>query len=404
MRSKSSKEEQKKICVITNGCPENRIDSATLLELSKENGWIATSDYRKADMVLFNACGLTEDCQNNSVKTINQIQAGKKSSAKLIAYGCLSKINIDRLRDVYQGFTSGSDEIEQISKVIDIKTNPHEAQANYLVPQMQRWDIPSLKKIISHVFISKLLTRIYCSCFNRGVHICTPHTFYIKVSTGCLNTCSYCGVRLSRGTIKSKSMEKVINEFEEGLDKGYAEFALIGTDLGAYGRDRGETLCTLLRELVKRNGNYKIKLRNIQPRFLIDMMSEFLDILRCGKISYIGSAVESGNNRMLKLMNRGYRIEPFKEAILTLKREFPKLQINTQIMICFPSETEEEFNDTVRLLDELDFAFVEVYIFQPRPNTEGEKMNGQISNKVAAGRLRKLLINSFFKKYKLLIW
>jgi len=389
--------------VIANGCPENRIDGAMMREFFKENGWIVANDHRDADMVLFNACGLTQDSQKSSIKIINQIKAGKKPSAELIVCGCLTKINKDCLREVYQGFTFGSDEIEQLSRIIETKTNPRDIHANCLIPQTQRWDIPNFRKLINPMFFPKLLTRVYYSRLKQGAYVSGPHTFYIKVSTGCLNACSYCGVRLSRGRLNSKPVKKVIDEFEEGLAKGYTEFALIGTDLGAYGRDHGNTLAVLLKELIKRKGDYKIKLRNIQPRFLIEMMPEFLKILECGKISYIGSAAESGNNRILKLMNRGYRIEDFKKAIRVLNREFPKIQINTQVMVGFPGETEEEFHDTVRLLDEVAFDFVEVYIFQPRPNTKAEKMNGQIPQKVIMRRFRKLYMRSLFKKYTILV-
>jgi MiaB/RimO family radical SAM methylthiotransferase len=242
------------------------------------------------------------------------------------------------------------------------------------------------------------LTKPYYCRLNRAINCFNANTFCIKVSTGCLNSCSFCGVRLSRGRLKSKPIDKVVDEFEEGLTEGYAEFALIGTDLGAYGRDQGTTLTALLGELVKAKGDYRIKLRNIQPRFLIEMMPQLVEILQCGKISHLSSSPQSGNNRILRLMKRGHRIEDFKEAILTLNREFPEIQIRTQVMVGFPSETEEEFQDTVRLLDEVCFDFAEVYLFSPRPDTEAAKMKDQIPQKVARRRYHKLYMKSLFNQ------
>jgi len=370
----------KKAFFITNGCPENRIDLARMQEFLKANGWGATSTIGDADIILFNTCGLTHYSQEVSIKIIKQLlKARKKPSAKLIVYGCLPKINRDRRREVYQGFTFGSDEIERLTEIIETKTSPQDISANYLLPftenaSVSKWRVPNFTKIVDLMAIKKRLTTGYYQRLEQTINVFHPYSFCIKVSTGCLTVCSFCAVRLSRGTVKSKPINRVVDEFEEGLAKGYTEFALLGTDLGSYGRDQGTTLVALLKELVASKGDYQIRLRNIQPRFLIEMMPELRNLFQSGKISYLSSAAESGNNRILRLMNRGYRIEDFKEAILTINREFPKIQIRTQLMVGFTSETEEEFQDTVRLLDEVRFDFVEVYTFEARPNTKAARM------------------------------
>lgn len=393
-----------KVCVVANGCPENRIDAAGIQEFFKENGWAIITDYRDADIILFNACGATLYSQESSIGIVKQIKIRKKRCAQLIVCGCLPKINKERLREVFQGFIFGSDEIQRLCQITETKTTPQDFRANYLLPIMFRWNIPNLSNIASLMFIPKLLTRVYHLRHKQGVNNINPHTFCIKVSTGCLNTCSFCVIRLSRERVNSKPISKVVDEFKEGRAKGYKEFALIGTDLGAYGRDQGTNLTALLRELVERKGDYKIKLQYIQPRFLIEMMPELQGIFQSGKISYLSSVAESGNNRILGLMKRGYRMEDFKEAILTLNGEFPEIQMSTQVMVAFPSEREEEFHDTIRLLDEVSFDFVEAYLYQARPNTVAAKMKGQIAQKVRRRRLLELYTKSIFKEYKVFIW
>ena len=392
-----------KICVLASGCPENRIDGARMQEFFKQNGWTVTSDFRYADIILFNACGLTQDFQEASIEIINQIKARKKPSAELIVCGCLSKINKERLREVYQGPTFGSDELERLNEMFEAKIKAQDVHANFLLPRTTPWHRYkriSLKNFMNierlMMAIRERLTKSYRRRLSQAINVHSPHTFCIKVSTGCLNACSYCAIRFSRGGVKSKPIDKVVKEFEQGLEKDYKEFALIGTDLGAYGRDQGTNLVTLLKELLKKEGDYKVKLRNIQPRFLIEMMPELGEIFQSGKISYLSSAAQSGNNRILSLMNRGYRIEDFKEAIGTLNREFPEIRLRTQLMVGFPGETEEEFQDTIRLLDEVSFDFVEIYTFQPRPHTKAAKMEGQIPQKVARKRYHKLFMKSLF--------
>lgn len=392
----------KEICVISNGCPENRIDGARMQEFFKQNGWRVKSDFRLADIIFFNACGLTEYNQERSIEMINRIKALKKPNAELIVYGCLPKINKSRLRDVYQGLTFGSDEVERINGFFEHKIKAQDIYANYLIPlttlSKYKWSYLSVRENGILVTLTKLLTMGYWRSRIKAIHSCHPHTFCIKLSTGCLSACSYCAVRLSRGRLKSKPVRIVVKEFEEGLNKNYKEFALIGTDIGAYGRDLGTNLVSLLDGLIQKEGDYRINLRNIQPKFFIEMFPELREIFQSGKIAYIISAAQSGNNRILSLMNRGYSIEDFKKVILTLNREFPEIIIRTQLMVGFPSETEKEFQDTVRLLDEVSFDFVEVYMYQSRPGTRAAKMPNQTPHKLARRRYYKLFIKSVFNK------
>jgi tRNA A37 methylthiotransferase MiaB len=193
-------------------------------------------------------------------------------------------------------------------------------------------------------------------------------------------------------------MDMVIKEFEEGLGKGYKNFALLGTEVGAYGKDLGIDLVVLLKELISREGDYRISLRNLHPRNLIEMLPEFRKIFATGKISYIACAPESGNNRILGLMNRGYKIEDFKEAIGILNKEFPQMKIRTQIIVGFPTETEEEFQDSMRLVDDLHFDFVEVYMFEVRKGTRAATMTSQIPNIAKKRRCLKLLLKLLWRR------
>ncbi|KON28644.1 hypothetical protein AC481_00725 [miscellaneous Crenarchaeota group archaeon SMTZ-80] len=392
----------KKVYVGANGCHENRNDAARIQEFFIQNGWAVTSDFKKADLILFKACGALQTLNAESSDIINHLQAQKKSSADLIVGGCLSKNNHNLLRKIYRGPTFGPDEFEKLDEIFNQKTKAQDIHANSLLPYTDFYK--KYKKISCAlrdpgVFITavKWLTGKHFERLQAAISVVShPRTFFIKISTGCLCHCSFCSPRLARGTLKSKPVEKIVDEFEKGLRKGYTEFGLIGTDIGSYGRDHDVTLVTLLSELIKSNGDYKIKLRNLNPKFLIEMMPDLRKIFRSGKISYILTGVQSGNNRILKLMNRGYDIEDFKEAILTLNREFPKIQIRTQVIVGFPSETDEEYRDTARLLDELSFDVVDVFMFNPMPNTGAAKLGGQIPRRVIKRRFVKLYLRSMF--------
>ena len=389
----------KKVFLATNGCPENRIDLARMQQFLKENDWIVTKNVEDADLILFNTCGLTQFREDMSIKIMNQLKSRKKASAELIAFGCLPRINKERFRENYQGFTFGSDEIERITEIIK-RTNDKDVHANYLIPAItdasgDKWKIPNFKKLGRLMDIeSKVIMESY-KRIGSIINVYRPYSFLIKVATGCSGACTFCAVRLSRGKVKSKSIHKIAEEFDQGLAKGYSEFSLIGTDIGSYGRDQGTNLAVLLRELISRNGDYRIRLRNVHPRFLIEMMPELQEIFKTGIISYISSAAESGNNRILKLMRRGYTIEDFKEAIHFINKNFPDIQIRTHFMVGFPSETKQEFEDTLKILDELIFDIAEVYMFSPRVNTIAAQMHNQIPERIAKKRYLKLFRKSF---------
>jgi len=438
-----------KVFLTTNGCPENQIDLARMQKYLTENRWQIVNSIEESDLILFNACGLTHDMQESSIRIISELNLKKKPSTELIVCGCLPKINKNRLRQVYQNITFGSDEIERLSEALKIKTNPKNIYANYLLPQynnghkngrrilnLRKLFRSHLKKIFrsnpyvrtlyhdileyacglklgsaltldqnpifemasSMTAINKKLFYYYYGQLFEAINVFHPYSFCIKISTGCLTNCSYCAVRISRGILKSKPLNKVIHEFEEGLAMGFTEFSLIGTDTGSYGRDQGITLVTLLKKMLARKGDYQIRLRNVQPRFLIEMMPELQDLFESGKISYISTAAQSGNNRILKLMNRKYTIEEYKEAIRLINKKFSHIQIRTQIMVGFPSETEEEYRDSVRLLDELSFDIIEVYNYSPRPNTKAAKIKDRVPQKVAEKRYINLLVKSILNE------
>ncbi len=393
-----------KAYVCTNGCPENRIDAALMRKLLIENGFEPTNDNREADLCLFNACALTEDMEENSIVIVERLKAEGKPSSRLIVCGCLAKVNIVRLRQTYDGPTFGSDDIGALAEILNSQTNLEDLHVNTIIPWLgikdQDRDGSSItRKALKHLFrespfspwlivgpLFMKLTAGYYRSLCRQFTICRTDDFGIKVSTGCANACSYCSVKLSRGHVKSKPIQNVVGEFREGLARGFKEFSLLGTDLGSYGMDQGTNIAALLKAITGIEGDYKIRVRNLHPSSLIQMLPELLEVVRTGKISYISSALQSGNDRILGLMNRHYKVEELKEAVQAIKRECPEMEMCTQVMVAFPGESEEEFKDTLTALGKMKYDFTEVYRFSPRANTAASKMPYDIPEPVARRR------------------
>jgi MiaB/RimO family radical SAM methylthiotransferase len=367
----------KKACVLCNGCPESRIDSSVVQNFLIENGWTLTDKVEEADLVLFRACGLVNNAVDNSLRIIKKLDAQKKENAKFIVWGCLPKIDKEALRSVYSGITFGEDEVNIFDKILEAKKPIAEVTANYCVPRFE------FKPPAWNVSLERFLTKK----FNIVV---SEREFIIKASTGCLGNCSYCNVRKSRGLVHSKTIEEVVTEFRNGLKKGFRHLSLLGTDLGAYGRDLGYNLADLLVEMTKEKGEYKIGLRNVNPYYLIEMFEELRPIFARGKISFLLTAAQSGSDRILKLMRRRYKIQDFIRCIKVVNNEYPNIILRSQIMVGFPTETEEDFQMSMRLSDELKFDWVEIYKFSPNKGTLAATMMDQVPEHIKEIRYKQL--------------
>ena len=166
---------------------------------------------------------------------------------------------------------------------------------------------------------------------------------------------------------------------------------LLGTDLGWQGRDKGYTLVDLLQQMIEEKGDYRIGLRNVNPYILYRMLDELERVFFSNRIWYLGAAAESGSDRILKLMGRAYTVEEFKQSIDTLRRASPKLVIRTQLIVGFPTETDEDFQQSMRLIDDVKFDFVEIYPFSVRPGTYAAELEGQCSQEVIKDRYRRMV-------------
>ena len=378
----------KTACVICNGCPESRIDSARVQNFFKENGWNITKDLKKADFIIFRACGLRDLSTQESLQIIRKVKAEKKENAQFMVWGCLPKIDPEILGTEYKGVTFGEKEIGKLNKILEAKTPIEEIVANRTMPPFE------IKRSGLHGFFRKLygFTERHLSIDQ------SKSIFHIKVSSGCLGNCSFCAVRKSRGLLHSKSIDSIVSELRDGLKKGCRCFALLATDSGAYGRDLGYNLADLLVELTKEKGDYKIGLRNVNPYYLNEMFEQLRPIFSSGKIWFLSSAVESGSNRILKLMNRRYKVQDFKRCIQILNKEHPNIFLRTQLMVGFPTETEEEFQKTMHLLEEVRFDWIEVYPFSPRRGTPAATMEGQVPDKVKEIRFRQLTLKAMAQR------
>jgi len=369
-------------------------------------------DYTQADLIIFLGCSVNKDKEELSSKIIETIKHGKRPDAQLLPLGCIIKIRPDLARH-----DSNYSELTKKIKSISRFENHNFPAANCPYPEF--WQIADSLferrtssemicgychrnpkgilgrvNVILEASIIKVFAR-YRRWIDRETLVPSDKTFCLRISTGCKGNCSYCSIKLARGSIKSRPIDDIVNSFRHGLDLGYKDFALLGTDVSDYGKDQGKDLLDLLKKLVSHQGEFKLRLRNINPRWLIPSVDAFCEIAKTEKIAYILCPIESGSDQILEKMDRRYNAEDFIAAATKIRRTCPKISIKTQILVGFPGETENDFRKSEELFRLGLFDYVEVYAYTDRQGTRAANLPNHVPKEVITQRYRKLLWKSF---------
>jgi MiaB/RimO family radical SAM methylthiotransferase len=362
---------------VTNACDEGRLDTQRLKLLSKDAGFSCTNDVRQADLILLYACGHLAKHEANALRIIERIDRVKKPSARLIVWGCLPMINPESLRKVYDGPLVGPEDWTFFS---DLFNQPRErinhVFANALFPAVRP---PSRQqKISDRDFMFPI----------RKLYYYTARKWYIKIVSGCRNCCTYCSDRLAYKWSRSVPVDTILRQFGLGLAANRKHFFFVGRDLGSYGYDIDLTLADLLNKIAEAHPDqiYKIWLRNVSPESIIDLYPKLDQTLLSKRIFEIGSHIQSGSERILKLMGKTFNLDDWEKTMQDIGRNYPNIRLATSIMVGFPGETEEDFKKTTNLLRNLLFDRIVIYTYNERPNLPSLKLKGRVPEAIKMRR------------------
>ena len=386
-------------------CPRRSLDALKLQKYLVDNHWQPVSNPRKADFIFVYTCGSFVQYERTSIFTIDK--ALKNESAKVIVTGCLPKINPVLLEKYATAYVTSPDAPEMIAPVkagfsyselqdISIRNGIHDLYRGKLADRI------TVKKLLSFAYYSA--KRFFYSLQRRKTAeevLFTYNTYRIEIGKGCVGDCSYCAIRIGMPEYKSRSEDEVIEEFKSGLKKGYKTFALISGDIGCYGLDIGTDLPSLLSKIFAVSGDYKVILWDLNARWFLRYQSELIAVLKDNfeKVERIIMPIQSGSNRILKRMSRHYRIEEVKSCILKLKNDAPGIILETQILVGFPGETDEDFRESLDLVREMDFYDVAIFQYEDRPGTRAANMDAKVSKDVIKRR-NKILRKEISRKKK----
>jgi threonylcarbamoyladenosine tRNA methylthiotransferase MtaB len=302
------------------------------------------------------------------VRIIEKVNRLKKPSARLVVWGCLPKINPGALQEIYHGSLIGP---EEWSFFADLFNQPRErinhVFANALYPHVNSHSKSTSPQQIIDFMADKL-------------HSYVDRKWYIKIVSGCRNCCTYCSDRLAYRWTRSVPVETILRQFELGLSSNYKHFYFVGRDLGSYGYDIGLTLADLLNKIAETYSNqtYQISLFNTSPDSLITLYPKIDQTLLSKRIFEIGSHIQVGSKRILKLMGKTFKLDEWEKTLLDIDKNYPNIRVATSIMLGFPGETEEDFKQTINLLNNLLFDRIDVYPYCERPNLPSSKLDDRV--------------------------
>jgi tRNA A37 methylthiotransferase MiaB len=404
--------------VVSNGCHECFIDAALVQQfLSEKHGLILVEDIPSADIIVMLGCAVMQPKEDQTQELIRLIHERRRPDSAVIVGGCIAKVRPEIAK---AGSTPYDGLATQIENLIALKGQNGELKANfpYQPYRGHKKDLLGTvaarirqKVLLENAGASRLKRRLvrrlsqpfvaalsrYKDFVESRMDVWNTSTYTIKVSTGCRGNCSYCSIKKSRGSVSSKSIPCVVEEFKTGLEKGFRSFALIGTDIGDYGKDRGEDLLDLLRTLVAIPEPFRLRLRNVNPRWIIPAGTQFHEVLKSGKVAYLEAPMQSASDHILRLMNRGYRAGDFLEAMRAIRAVCSRLLVKTQIIVGFPGESQEDFQEDLDLVKTRLFDYIDVFRYSDRPNTKASGLPGKLPGKVVMRRYRKLFFKSLFQ-------
>jgi len=395
----------KKVFIYSLTCERRSLDAKKIFTYLSKNDYEIVYKPKNADIIIFVTCGALNVIVNNSLKKIMEFQ---KYDAELIVAGCLPKIEKESLSKIFKGRIIDTQDLNKIDELFPgsrVKFSEIDDENIPFQSTDESKPLNEIRKLFRRIrWIEQLKNRIVKhvvkNIFGKNSRIFQffkkMDFYHLKISTGCLGNCSYCAIKRGIGPLKSKTVEQNLKEFKKGLDEGYQIFLITADDVGAYGVDIGSSFPELLDKITEQSGEYKISIRHVAPIWIIKYIDDLEPILKRNKIINFGIPIESGSSRILKLMNRSSDIKKMKEVFLRLKNKFPDLILITTYLLGFPSETHEDFLQTLSFIEESRFDAGIIIPFSCRKGTKAEKIELKVSKKQMKKRLKNA--KSYLKK------
>ena len=359
------------------GCKVNSYESNIMMEDLERCGFVKGTE-TDSDIYIINTCTVTNTSDNKSMKTIRKVLRLYPDKI-VVACGCMTQVNSLYLKDLNVSIIIGNHGKSKITEYIN----------KYLKDKKQIIDITDFKD-----------NKFEDMCLNNF----DKTRAFVKIEDGCENFCSYCIIPYARGKVRSKDPKLVIEEVKNLISEGHKEVVLTGIHTGHYGSDINYKFSNLLKDLVKIKGLERLRISSIE---ITEITDDVLDVLKenSNLVSHMHIPLQSGSNEILKLMNRKYDKEYFIDKINKIRSIRPDISITTDVIVGFPSETEELFNETIETINKIKFSKIHVFPFSLRKGTKAEEIPNHVDDVTKKKRVKELvelsysLENSYMNKF-----
>ncbi|MFP5519642.1 MAG: tRNA (N6-isopentenyl adenosine(37)-C2)-methylthiotransferase MiaB [Bdellovibrionia bacterium] len=358
------------VYISTYGCQMNVNDSDRMQSLLEMANFRPVQNPEEASVIIINACSIREKPVHKVYSEVGTYRELKKKNPdlKIGVGGCVGQQEKENLikNQPMIDFVFGTDNIDSLPNLVAQVYEKEKA------------------KVVNAKFEHRAPYHVETLVRNPGV------STFVNITKGCDNFCSFCVVPYTRGREKSRPLQHVLSDIRNLIKRGVKEVTLLGQNVNSYESECGADFADCLERVAKETDIERIRFTTSHPK---DFNQKLVDVMYANQpkvCEYIHLPFQSGNSRILNLMNRGYTREQYLEKIAMIKKAIPNVVLSTDIIVGFPGETEEEFLDTVSLVQEVGFETIFAFKYSPRPFTKAAKMTEQVPEDIKSERLNRL--------------
>ncbi len=363
-------QDPKGVYISTYGCQMNVNDSERMLSLLEMSNYVEVKDPKDAELILINSCSVREKPVHKVRSEVGTYRELKKKNPRLKigVGGCVAQQEKDKLlKDApLVDFVFGTDAVDQL-------------------PDLVAQVIKEERKIVSAKFKHDEPYQIETLIRNPGV------ASFVNIGKGCDNFCTFCVVPFTRGREKSRSMKELIGDIQKLTARGVKEVTLLGQNVNSYHSDCGAGFGDLMKAICEDTDILRIRYTSPHPKDFDQALIDLSQKYRSKICDYLHLPAQSGSTEILALMNRNYTREEFLQKVKMIRDGIPGVALSTDLIVGFPGETEAQFQDTMKLIEEVRFENIYAFAYSPRPFTKAAKFEGQLDEPTKFRRLNELL-------------
>ena len=373
---------EKKIFIKTFGCQMNEYDSNRIYDSVKKIGFKKTDKHEEASCYILNTCHIRDKAKEKVYHEVGRVKKlyRKKNKPILIVAGCVAQAENEEMlkREPYIDVVIGPQSYHKINEILeDFKEKKRKEEIDF--DTIQKFEY-----------------------FDKIKNTSNKVSSFLTVQEGCDKFCHFCVVPFTRGPEYSRPFSKIINEAEDLIKNGVKEITLIGQNVNAYHHEENSKIykiSNLINELEKFSELERIRYTTSHPR---DMTDDLFDCYLTSKklMPFLHLPIQSGSNKILKLMNRKHTVEQYLDVYDKLKKINSSIELSSDFIIAYPGETEEDYNDTIQLIKKIKFINSYSFIFSPRPGTRASELK-LIDDEISKDRLKNLQKILFFQQMEM---